>query len=193
MSRTQVRKQIQQAPRRRHKRLLRRCRHLAQIIEQDLETDEEGRLAVARKVAKDRIVSLTDPCARHGRKSKTFTGFKVHVLGDVVSGLITAVSVTKGNRRDGLVAHRLIRRAKILADFIEVVLRHSVWWCNTAAAGGQGVGCHDCRSAAIAEGAKWRFTETRRHRNRFRGPNGHLCCWNHRHQAQASLVICAPV
>jgi len=120
----QVRRRIEEAPRRRRKRLLRRCRHLARVIEQDLETDPQGRLVVARKVAKDRVVSLTDPCARHGRKSqsKTFNGFKVHVLGDVVSGLIVAVSVTAGNRHDGSVAHRLIRRAKVLADFIEVVL-----------------------------------------------------------------------
>jgi hypothetical protein len=120
----QVRKQIGEAPRRRRKRLLRRCRNLARVIAQDLETDQQGRLVVARKVAKDRIVSLTDPCARHGRKSKsqTFNGFKVHLLGDVVSGLIAAVSVTAGNRHDGSVAHRLIRRAKLLSDDIEVVL-----------------------------------------------------------------------
>jgi hypothetical protein len=120
----QVRKRIGEAPRRRRKRLLHRCRNLVRVIEKDLETDQQGRLVVARKVAKDRIVSLTDPCARHGRKSKskTFNGFKVHVLGDVVSGLIVAVAVTAGNRHDSSVAHRLIRRAKVLADDIDVVL-----------------------------------------------------------------------
>jgi hypothetical protein len=109
-----VRRHINEAPNNRRKRLLRRCRNLACVIKQNLETDKQGRLVIAHKVAKDRIVSLTDPCARHGRKtkSKTFNGFKVHVLGEVVSGLIVAVTVTAGNQHDGSVAHRLIRRAK---------------------------------------------------------------------------------
>lgn len=120
----QVRRHINDAANNRQKRLLRRCRDLARVVEQDLETDKQGRLVIAQKVAKDRIVSLTDPCARHGRKSKskTFNGFKVHILGDIVSGLIAAVTVTAGNRHDGSVAHRLIRRAKALIDTIEIVL-----------------------------------------------------------------------
>jgi len=46
----------------------------------------------ARKVARARLISLTDPQARHGRKSKSsvFNGFKLHVLGDSVGGLIAA-------------------------------------------------------------------------------------------------------
>jgi hypothetical protein len=120
----QIRRQINNATNNRRKRLLRRCRDLVRVVEQDLETDEQGRLVIAQKVAKDRIVSLTDPCARHGRKNKstTFSGFKVHVLGDIVSGLITAVTVTAGNQHDGSVAHRLIRRAKHLYASLDVVL-----------------------------------------------------------------------
>ena len=54
---------------------------------------------VARRVTRGRLVSLTDPCARHGRKSKSglFSGFKLHVLGDVVSGLVASLAVTPGN------------------------------------------------------------------------------------------------
>lgn len=120
----EVRRNLDQARPNRRRRLLRRCRDLARVVEQDLDTDEQGRLVVAKRVAKDRIVSLTDPCARHGRKSKskTFNGFKVHVLGDIVSGLIAAVTVTAGNHHDGSVAHRLIRRAKDLYEELEVVL-----------------------------------------------------------------------
>jgi len=119
-----VRGNISVARATRRKRLLRRCAALLRVIEQDFETDEQGRLVIARRVAKDRIVSLTDPTARHGRKSnsRTFNGFKVHVLGDIVSGLIASVTVTAGNKHDGSVAHRLIRRAKSLADNIETVL-----------------------------------------------------------------------
>ncbi len=98
------------------KRLLRRCRYLVRVVAQDLEPGDGGRLVIARKVAANRLVSLTDPQARHGRKSKsqTFEGFKVHVLGDVVSGLFLSITVTSGNVHDGQPAHRLIRRARDL-------------------------------------------------------------------------------
>lgn len=72
------------------KALLRRGRHLLRVVSDDLETDAQGQLVIAERVAADRLVSITDPEARHGRKSKsqTFHGFKVRLLGDVVSGLI---------------------------------------------------------------------------------------------------------
>jgi len=119
-----VRRNIAQAHTGRQKRLLCRCRNLGRVIVQDLESDDAGRLVVARRVARDRLISLTDPCARHGHKTqrKTFNGFKLHVLGDIVSGLIAAVTVTVGNKHDGSVAHRLIRRAKVLCEQIDCVL-----------------------------------------------------------------------
>lgn len=120
----QVRRHLAEVPRNRRKRLLRRCCTLARVVEQNLETDGQGRLVVAKKVATDRIISLTDPSARHGRKSKsrTFNGFKLHVLGDIVSGLLASVTVTQGNDHDGSVAHRLIRRAKGLYHDLDIVL-----------------------------------------------------------------------
>lgn len=111
------------------KKLLRRCRHLLKVVRNDLEVDETGRLGVAHRVARDRLVSLTDPQARHGRKSrsKTFNGFKAHVLGDVVSGLIMSLTVTVGNKHDGSPAPRLIRRARNLCDEIEQVLADTAY------------------------------------------------------------------
>jgi len=84
-------------------------------------------------VAKDRIISLTDPDARHGHKTdrQTFEGFKLHLLGDVVSGLITALTVTRGNVHDGKVAHRLVRRAKILDEHISLVLGDTAYGAAT--------------------------------------------------------------
>ncbi len=119
-----VRSSIQEAKNSKRKRLLRTCRHLLRVVSDNLETDTAGRLVVAERVAKDRIISLTDPEARHGRKSKNslFNGYKLHLLGDVVSGIIASVTVTRGNEHDGKVAHRLIRRAKKLHDEIELVL-----------------------------------------------------------------------
>ena len=119
-----VRTNISVARASRRKQLLRCCAIILRVVAQDFETDEQGCLVIAKRVANDRIISLTDPCARHGRKSnsKTFNGFKVHVLGDIVSGVIASVTVSACNKHDGSVAHRLIRRAKALADNIETVL-----------------------------------------------------------------------
>jgi len=111
------------------KRLLHDCRHLLRVVSNDLETDADGRLAIAERVAADRLVSITDPEARHGRKSKsqTFNGFKVHLLGDIVSGFILSVAVTKGNVHDGAPAHRLIKRAKELCADVRQVLADTAY------------------------------------------------------------------
>lgn len=121
---SRIRSEIETVRANKRKGLLRRCRNLARVVAQDLERDEDGRLVIARRVMADRLVSYTDPEARHGRKSQsvTFDGFKVHVLGDVVSGLIAALCVTAGNVHDGTPACRLVLRAKQLAGDIERVL-----------------------------------------------------------------------
>jgi hypothetical protein len=102
----------------------RRCRNLLKVIHDDLETDERGRLVISRGTAKGRLVSITDPHARHGRKSrsKKYKGFKVNLLGDVVSGLVVSLAVTPGGTHDNVPAHRLIRRAKELDNRIKRVL-----------------------------------------------------------------------
>lgn len=119
-----VREDIEHSRRGKRKKLLKLCRNLMKVVEQNLEAAPDGGLTVARKVAAGRLISLTDPEARHGRKSssKTFNGFKLHVLGDAVSGLIVSLAVTSGNVHDGTPALRLIRRAKELCESIEVVL-----------------------------------------------------------------------
>lgn len=111
-----VRQQIAEVKTNRRGRLLRHCRTLLRIIECDLEGGDDGRLVVARKVARGRIVSFTDPDARHGRKSrhKTFKGYKLHLLGDAVSGLLAAVSVTPANVHDMEPCPRLLKQAKAL-------------------------------------------------------------------------------
>ncbi len=106
------------------KGLLHQCASLMRVVRDDLETDKQGRLVIAEKVTRDRLISLTDPQARHGCKSakSRFNGFKLHMLGDLVSGLILSVTVASGNEHDGAFAHRLIRRAKELVRQIEQVL-----------------------------------------------------------------------
>lgn len=125
----EIRAGIAQAPPNQRKRLLRQCRYLTSVIAQDLEADEQGRLVVARRVAAERLISITDPQARHGRKSqhRTFDGFKLHVLGDAASGFIASLTVTSGNVHDGAVAQRLLRRAKRLHGELDRVLGDSAY------------------------------------------------------------------
>ena len=83
---------------------------LASVVGQDLEQDEDGRWQIARRVARDRVISTVDPEARHGHKSaaRGFDGYKGHIALDPESELITATAVTPGNAADASVAAVLI-------------------------------------------------------------------------------------
>ncbi len=83
---------------------------LATVVGQDLETDGDGRFRIARKVAKDRVISTVDPDARHGRKTQArgFDGYKGHAAVDPDSEIVTDTIVTAGNVGDGSVATDLI-------------------------------------------------------------------------------------
>jgi hypothetical protein len=86
------------------------ARLLAEVIGQDLEEGDDGTFRIARKVAKDRIISTVDPDARHGHKttSRGFDGYKGHAAVDPDSEIITDTTVTAGNVADGSVAEELI-------------------------------------------------------------------------------------
>ena len=74
---------------------------LAAVVGQDLEQGDGGVFRIARRVAKDRIISTVDPQARHGHKSaaRGFDGYKGHVAVDPDSELITATAVSGQRRR----------------------------------------------------------------------------------------------
>ena len=75
---------------------------LATVAGQDVELDDDGNFRIRRGVAKDRVVSVVDPDARHGRKSSHghFDGYKVHVAVDPSTELVTEVEVTPANAAD---------------------------------------------------------------------------------------------
>jgi Transposase DDE domain/Transposase domain (DUF772) len=83
---------------------------LAAVVGQDLDEGEDGVFRIARRVAKDRIISTVDPDARHGHKTSTrgFDGYKGHVAVDPDSELITATTVTAGNVGDGQAVEALL-------------------------------------------------------------------------------------
>jgi len=83
---------------------------LATVVGQDLDEGSDGVFQIARRVAKDRVISTVDPDARHGRKTSArgFDGYKGHVAVDPDSELITATMVTAGNVGDGAAAAGLL-------------------------------------------------------------------------------------
>ena len=89
---------------------------LATVVGQDLEEGDDGRFRIARRVARDRVISTVDPDARHGHKTSArgFDGYKGHVAVDPDSEIITDTTVTAGNAGDASVAEDLI--ADVLDD-----------------------------------------------------------------------------
>ena len=96
---------------------------LALIAGQDVEPGEkEGTWRIARRVAKDRIISTVDVETRHGHKStaQRTDGFKAHLATEPDTGIITAVKVTPANVPDGPVGVELMENEpdglEVLAD-----------------------------------------------------------------------------
>ncbi len=75
---------------------------LATVVGQDLDEDTDGVFTIARRVAKDRVISTVDTQTRHGRKTSAngFDGYKGHIAIDPDSEIITATTVTAGNTGD---------------------------------------------------------------------------------------------
>ena len=75
---------------------------LALVSGQDVEAGNDGVFRIAKKVAKDRVISTVDTEARHGHKSKArrFDGYKAHLSVDPDSELIDEVIATPANTPD---------------------------------------------------------------------------------------------
>jgi hypothetical protein len=75
---------------------------LALVAGQDVEAGGDGVFRIARKVARDRVISTVDVDARHGHKSRNrrFDGYKAHLSIDPDSELIDEVVATPANTPD---------------------------------------------------------------------------------------------
>jgi hypothetical protein len=83
---------------------------LALVAGQDVEAGEDGIFRIARRVARDRLISTVDVEARHGHKSRarTFDGYKSHFCVDPDEEMITNVAVTAANTPDRDVIDELL-------------------------------------------------------------------------------------
>jgi hypothetical protein len=89
---------------------------LATVATQDVEELADGTYQIARGTARGRVISITDPEARHGRKSasKAFNGFKLHVMGTIESQFVTGIAVTDGATHDAVPTVKLLKQAEKL-------------------------------------------------------------------------------
>jgi len=77
---------------------------LALVAGQDVEPGQRpGSWRIARKVAKDRVISTVDPQARHARKTNAQRrdGYKAHIAAEPETGLVTECALTAAAAPDG--------------------------------------------------------------------------------------------
>jgi hypothetical protein len=77
---------------------------LALVAGQDVEPGQRpGSWRIARRVAKDRVLSTVDPQARHARKTSAHRrdGYKAHIATEPETGLVTECALTAAATPDG--------------------------------------------------------------------------------------------
>lgn len=87
---------------------------LRAVLQREIASGAEDEVAgIVQQAADDRIISVTDPDMRHGRKSASvlIAGFKAHLLVSVVWGWILAVRVSRANVHDGALLGDLVAAA----------------------------------------------------------------------------------
>jgi len=95
---------------------------LATVAGQDIEV-VEGDAQIRQGVAPDRVISVVDPEARHGHRSRRdrYDGYKLHLAVDADSDLLTAAEATLATTHDATVLPRLLAAdplavAEVLGD-----------------------------------------------------------------------------
>jgi|JI9StandDraft_1071089.scaffolds.fasta_scaffold30663_3 hypothetical protein len=98
---------------------------LSQILAHDIEMSADGKVKGIRQVpAGDRLISITDPDMRHGRKSKSviIAGYKVSVMASLLYGFILLTRVMRANQPDGQELPALLDKLRALGLFPKKVL-----------------------------------------------------------------------
>jgi transposase len=93
------------------------------VSAQDVEDDGQGGVRIAQGVAPERVISVVDPEARHGHRSRRdrYDGYKLHVSVDVTSDLFVAGAATTATTGDAGVLPALLAAdpmavAEVIAD-----------------------------------------------------------------------------
>jgi len=91
---------------------------LTKILGDDLVVDDQGQAQIGQGTATGRIISITDPEMRHGRKSsaRLFNGFKASVSTDQHSEMILDIADVTASGSDGAHLLPIIERVEAQAD-----------------------------------------------------------------------------
>ncbi|MBN2560332.1 MAG: IS1182 family transposase [Phycisphaerae bacterium] len=91
---------------------------LTKILGDDLVVDDQGQAQIGEGTATARIISITDPEMRHGRKSSAhlFNGFKVSVSADQHSEMILDIADVTASGSDGAHLLPIIKRVEEQTD-----------------------------------------------------------------------------
>ena len=94
-------------------RIMEAAELLCKLLWQDIERRPDG-VAVRESVSRDRIVSVSDPEMRHGRKNRHrhFDGHKASLAVEAGSQLITDMAVLSGNAPDAEGALDLVSKSE---------------------------------------------------------------------------------
>jgi hypothetical protein len=135
---------------------------LALVAGQDVGQGEDGVFRIARKVARDRVISTVDTQARHGHKSRNrrFDGYKAHLSVDPDSELIDEVAASAANAPDRDAAGELLHEHADSADKPEVV-GDSAYGDAATRAGLETAGFTVTAKCPPARNAKGRFPKDR--------------------------------
>jgi transposase len=87
---------------------------LTKILGDDIVDDDDGDPQIGEGTAPDRIISITDPEMRHGRKSRAhrFDGFKVSVSSEPTSDMILDIVDVTARGSDGQHLMSMVRRTE---------------------------------------------------------------------------------
>jgi len=101
---------------------------LERIANQDVD-DSDGQIKTKKGVAKDRVISVTDPDMRHRRKTSSAkaNGFKAHISTD--GSFVTSVVVTAANRPDAEPLLEVLKQCEANGMKPEQVMGDSAY-CN---------------------------------------------------------------
>src|SRR5262249_40417874 len=135
---------------------------LALVAGQDVVQGEDGVFRIARKVARDRVISTVDTQARHGHKSRhrRFDGYKAHLPVDPDSELIDEVAASAANAPDRDAARELLGEHAESQDKPEVV-GDSAYGDAATRAGLETAGFTVTAKCPPARNAKGRFPKDR--------------------------------
>ena len=135
---------------------------LALVAGQDVEQGEDGVFRIARKVARDRVISTVDTQARHGHKSRNrrFDGYKAHLSVDPDSELTGEVAATPANATDRDAAAELLEEHAESEDKPAIV-GDSAYRDAATRAGLEAAGFTVIARCPPARNAKGRFAKDR--------------------------------